>query len=126
MGRQTPIEEELPDIRYLHDQHIVGDAVDGEVGKKGTALWEALRDEAKKCLASLSTTRQNVPWINTIVLFVGAQNSLKGRFGMVVDTLSNQPTSSGLRLIVRELTVRSASAPTTTYTVDYDAVVHAR
>lgn len=65
-----------------------------------------------------------VPWINIEVIITG-RHSERTRLATVKDVLSNQPTPSGLRVVVQR-TCSDVAAPFRQLVLDYDNVVEAR
>ena len=65
---------------------------------------------------------ERVPWINKEVIVVKDGHAFRTLKGIVKDVLCNQPTPSGLRLVVQMNSVMAFP----TITLDYDGVVEAR
>lgn len=64
---------------------------------------------------------ERVPWLNKEIIVVKDGHVFRTLKGIVKDVLCNQPTSSGLKLVVQ---MNSITLPN--ITLDYDAVVDAR
>jgi hypothetical protein len=67
---------------------------------------------------------ERIPWINTEIIIFGGR-VLRTYPGIVKDVLVNQPTPSGLKLVI-EITALDSTAPFRRITLDYDHVVEAR
>lgn len=67
---------------------------------------------------------EQVPWINVEIVITHG-HPMKGFPGVVKDVLCNQPTPSGLQVVV-QITSFNPNAPFRNLTVDYDCVVEAR
>ena len=65
---------------------------------------------------------ERVPWINKEIIVVKDGHAFRTLKGIVKDVLCNQPTPSGLRLVVQMNSVMAFP----TITLDYDGVVEAR
>ena len=64
---------------------------------------------------------ERVPWLNKEIIVVKDGHAFRTLKGIVKDVLCNQPTPSGLRLVVQ---MNSMTLPS--ITLDYDGVVEAR
>jgi hypothetical protein len=67
---------------------------------------------------------KKVPWIN-VEIVIAQGHPMKGYPGVVKDITCNQPTPSGLQVVV-QITSLDPSAPFKCITVDYDHVLEAR
>ena len=67
---------------------------------------------------------ERVPWIN-VEIVTARGHPMKGYPGIIKDVLCNQPTPSGLRVLV-QITSLDSTAPHRNITLDYDHVVEAR
>lgn len=67
---------------------------------------------------------ERIPWIDVEILITRG-HAMKGYSGIIKDVLCNQPTPSGLRVIV-QITSLDPTAPFRRITLDYDHVVEAR
>ena len=65
---------------------------------------------------------ERVPWINREVIVVKDGHAFRTLKGIVKDVLCNQPTPSGLRLVVQMNSMMAFPS----ITLDYDGVVEAR
>jgi hypothetical protein len=67
---------------------------------------------------------EHVPWLGTNVVITG-RHPLRTRPAIVKDVLCNQPTASGLKVVI-EITSLDPNAPFPRLTLDYDSVLEAR
>ena len=67
---------------------------------------------------------ERVPWIN-VPIVIAHGHPMKGYPGIIKDVLCNQPTPSGLKVVV-QITSLDPTAPFKYITLDYDHVVEAR
>ena len=65
---------------------------------------------------------EQVPWINKEIIVVKDGHAYRALKGIVKDVLCNQPTPSGLRLVVQMNSIMAFRS----ITLDYDGVVEAR
>jgi len=73
--------------------------------------------------ASAVSRSERVPWIKLEIVI--AHGPMKGYPGVIKDVLCNQPTPSGLQVVV-QITSLDPSAPFKHITLDYDHVLEAR
>ena len=74
--------------------------------------------------ASAISRLEQVPWINVEIVITHG-HPMKGHPGVIKDVLCNQPTPSGLQVVV-QITSLDPTAPFKHLTLDYDHVVEAR
>lgn len=65
---------------------------------------------------------ERVPWINKEIIVVKDGHAFRTLKGIVKDVLCNQPTPSGLKLVIQMNSITSFQS----ITLDYDGVVEAR
>jgi hypothetical protein len=65
---------------------------------------------------------ERVPWINKEIIVVKDGHAFRTLKGIVKDVLCNQPTPSGLKLVIQMNSIMSFQS----ITLDYDGVVEAR
>ena len=65
---------------------------------------------------------ERVPWLNKEIVVVKDGHAFRTLKGIVKDVLCNQPTPSGLRLVVQMNSIMAFPC----ITLDYDGVVEAR
>ena len=65
---------------------------------------------------------ERVPWINKEIIVVKYGHMFRTLKGIVKDVLCNQPTPSGLKLVVQMNSIMALPS----ITLDYDGVVEAR
>lgn len=64
------------------------------------------------------------PWLGTNVIITG-RHALRTRPAIIKDVLCNQPTESGLKVVI-EITSLDPNAPFPRLVLDYDSVLEAR